>query len=113
MDAADVVVDRDVWPPGPDANDPVVQRSFTGTSSTVNPAAATVSSGFEGINQAGGCGNCAPPDTNGDVSTIPLAMDAVRQWTYRPTLVTGQPVEVATEIDKLAPIQSIGAVLYY
>jgi hypothetical protein len=24
MDAADVVVDRDVWPPGPDANDPVV-----------------------------------------------------------------------------------------
>jgi TonB family protein len=27
------------------------------------------------------------------------AMDAVRQWVYKPTLLNGQPVEVMTEID--------------
>ena len=27
------------------------------------------------------------------------ASDAVKQWTYRPTLLNGQPVEVVTEID--------------
>ena len=42
--------------------------------------------------------------TSGDMSTIPLAMDAARQWTYQPTLVNGHAVEVATEIDVvLAP----------
>jgi hypothetical protein len=35
--------------------------------SSVAPLAATAGVTFEGINQAGGCGNCAPPDTNGDV----------------------------------------------
>ena len=42
--------------------------------------------------------------SSGDMNTIPLAMDAVRQWTYQPTRVNGQPVEVATEIEVvLAP----------
>jgi TonB family protein len=36
---------------------------------------------------------------SGDMSTIPAAMDAVRQWTYRPTVINGEPVEVATEVD--------------
>ena len=30
---------------------------------------------------------------------VQSAMDAVRQWTYRPTLVNGAPVEVVTTID--------------
>jgi TonB family protein len=30
---------------------------------------------------------------------IPAALDAVRQWVYKPTLLNGQPVEVVTEID--------------
>jgi protein TonB len=30
---------------------------------------------------------------------IPAALDAVRQWVYKPTLLNGQPVEVMTEIE--------------
>ena len=30
---------------------------------------------------------------------VQAAMDAVRQWTYKPTVLNGKPVEVATEID--------------
>jgi TonB family protein len=29
---------------------------------------------------------------------IPAALDAVKQWAYNPTLLNGQPVEVATEV---------------
>jgi TonB family protein len=29
---------------------------------------------------------------------IPAALDAVKQWEYKPTLLNGQPVEVATEV---------------
>ena len=29
---------------------------------------------------------------------VPAAMDAVRQWRYRPTVLNGQPVEVETQI---------------
>ena len=36
--------------------------------------------------------------STGPVNLIPQAMDAVRQWTYRPTLVNGQAVEVVTEV---------------
>ncbi|MGD0868298.1 MAG: energy transducer TonB [Bryobacteraceae bacterium] len=28
---------------------------------------------------------------------VPAALDAVKQWEYRPTLLNGRPVEVATE----------------
>jgi TonB family protein len=35
----------------------------------------------------------------GDALLAPSAMDAVRQWVYRPTLVNGQPVEVLTMVD--------------
>ena len=28
-----------------------------------------------------------------------LALDAVRQWVYQPTLLNGEPVEVMTTID--------------
>jgi outer membrane biosynthesis protein TonB len=30
---------------------------------------------------------------------VKAALDAVRQWTYQPTLLNGQPVEVLTTID--------------
>jgi protein TonB len=30
---------------------------------------------------------------------IKAALDAVQRWRYQPTLLNGQPVEVATEID--------------
>ncbi|HZB94591.1 MAG TPA: hypothetical protein VE268_01405, partial [Herpetosiphonaceae bacterium] len=52
-----------------DQDDPVVQRSFRPSigPSTPSPSAPLSGAGWEGINQAGGCGNCAPPDTNGDV----------------------------------------------
>jgi TonB family protein len=30
---------------------------------------------------------------------IPAAMDAVKQWTYKPLLLNGQPVEVSTQVD--------------
>lgn len=30
---------------------------------------------------------------------VPSAMEAVRQWVYRPTLLNGEPVEVVTQID--------------
>ncbi len=30
---------------------------------------------------------------------IPSAMNAVKQWTYKPTLLNGKPIEVQTEID--------------
>ncbi|HOK45368.1 MAG TPA: energy transducer TonB [Bryobacteraceae bacterium] len=29
---------------------------------------------------------------------VPAAVEAVRQWRYRPTLLNGDPVEVETEI---------------
>jgi len=48
-----------------DKDDEVLQDSFGNTINAVN--AMVIGAGFQGINQAGGCGNCAPPDTNGDV----------------------------------------------
>jgi periplasmic protein TonB len=30
---------------------------------------------------------------------VPAAVDAVKQWLYRPTLLNGQPVEVVAPID--------------
>jgi periplasmic protein TonB len=30
---------------------------------------------------------------------VPAALDAVKQWVYQPTLLNGEPVEVATQID--------------
>jgi protein TonB len=35
----------------------------------------------------------------GPVLLIQAAMDAVKQWTYRPTLLNGDPVSVETTID--------------
>jgi protein TonB len=47
--------------------------------------------------------------TNGSVQEVKLvsghpllaaaAMDAVKQWTYKPLLLNGQPVEVETTVD--------------
>src|SRR5258708_35590641 len=30
---------------------------------------------------------------------VPSSLDAVKQWAYQPTLLNGQPVEVATTVD--------------
>jgi hypothetical protein len=51
-----------------DGDDPVLQTTVNGKpGGSPAPAALTAGNVYEGINQAGGCGNCAPPDTNGDV----------------------------------------------
>jgi TonB family protein len=36
---------------------------------------------------------------NGDPLLVPSALEAVRQWVYKPTLLNGEPVEVVTQID--------------
>jgi TonB family protein len=36
---------------------------------------------------------------SGDPLLVDTAMDAVRQWVYKPTLLNGQPVEVVTVVD--------------
>ena len=36
---------------------------------------------------------------SGDPMLAPSALDAVRQWTYRPTLLNGEPIEVVTVVD--------------
>ena len=35
---------------------------------------------------------------DGPVLLVNAAMDAVKQWRYRPTLLNGEPVEVVTQI---------------
>ncbi len=37
--------------------------------------------------------------TSGHPLLVPAAMDAVRRWVYKPTMLNGEPVEVSTEID--------------
>jgi len=37
--------------------------------------------------------------TSGHPLLTPAAVDAVKQWLYRPTLLSGEPVEVITQID--------------
>ena len=32
-------------------------------------------------------------------ATVPAALEAVKQWLYKPTLLNGEPVEVVTVID--------------
>jgi protein TonB len=36
---------------------------------------------------------------SGDPMLSPTAVDAVRQWLYRPTLMNGNPVEIDTMVD--------------
>ena len=36
---------------------------------------------------------------NGHPLLVPAALEAVRQWVYKPTLLNGEPVEVVTQID--------------
>ena len=37
---------------------------------------------------------------------VQAALDAVRQWRYRPTLLNGEPVEVVTTIDVVFTLSS-------
>jgi len=37
--------------------------------------------------------------TSGHPLLIPAAVEAVRQWVYRPTTLNGSPVEVLTTVD--------------
>jgi protein TonB len=37
--------------------------------------------------------------TSGHPMLVPSALDAVRQWVYKPTLLNGRPVEVITQIE--------------
>ena len=36
---------------------------------------------------------------DGDPLLSPAAIEAVKQWVYRPTLLNGEPVEVITQVD--------------
>lgn len=36
---------------------------------------------------------------SGEAAFAEAAMEAVRQWVYRPTLLNGEPVEVTTEVE--------------
>jgi len=36
---------------------------------------------------------------SGHALLVPAAIDAVKQWVYRPTLLNGEAVEVVTQID--------------
>ena len=36
---------------------------------------------------------------NGNPLLVQAAVDAVKQWKYRPTYLNGKPVEVLTEVD--------------
>jgi protein TonB len=36
---------------------------------------------------------------DGDPMLSPVAIEAVKQWAYKPTLLNGQPVEVVTQVD--------------
>jgi protein TonB len=36
---------------------------------------------------------------SGPPSLVPPAIEAVRQWVYRPTLIAGEPVEVVTAVN--------------
>ena len=40
-----------------------------------------------------------PSLVNRDLTSVQSALDAVRQWRYRPTLLNGEAVEVDTTID--------------
>jgi TonB family protein len=50
------------------------------------------------IGQDGSLINLEPINKLVDQRLVNAAMDAVRQWCYRPTLLNGEPVEVVTEI---------------
>jgi protein TonB len=43
--------------------------------------------------------------TSGHPLLVSAAMEAVRQWVYRPTLLNGDPVEVVTEISVVFTLQ--------
>lgn len=36
---------------------------------------------------------------SGDPSLVPAALESVKSWTYRPTLLNGTPIEVLTQIE--------------
>jgi protein TonB len=36
---------------------------------------------------------------SGQPLLVPAAVDAVKQWVYKPTVLNGVPIEVETEID--------------
>jgi len=36
---------------------------------------------------------------SGHPTLVGAAMDAVKQWRYKPTLLNGSPVEVVTQVD--------------
>ncbi len=50
-----------------DMPDTVVQRQFGSNQNGAGPLMPSPLVNFAGINSAGGCNGCAPPDTNGDV----------------------------------------------
>src|SRR5439155_20784209 len=50
-----------------DVPDTVVQHTFGPAGSMIAPTIPGTTANFNGINSAGGCNGCAPPDTNADL----------------------------------------------
>jgi periplasmic protein TonB len=50
------------------------------------------------ISKDGAPASLTPRNTSVDPAFISAAMDAVRQWRYRPALLNGEPIEVLTTI---------------
>jgi protein TonB len=44
---------------------------------------------------------------DGDPLLVPAALEAVKGWTYRPTLLNGMPVEVLTQIEVRFTLQGL------
>ena len=72
-----------------DEADGALQNTFGPLGVAAMPAPAT---GWEGINQAGGCGNCAPPDTNGEAGAtqyVQTVNSSFAVWSKTGTLTYG------------------------
>jgi hypothetical protein len=80
-----------------DEPDGALQNTF-GPVGSIAPEMPSPLTSWEGINQAGGCGGCAPPDTNGDVGPnhyVQTVNSAFQIWNKSGTSLYG-PAQINT-----------------
>ena len=81
-----------------DVPDAVAQTSFHPGASDAPAAMPGPATNWAGINQAGGCGNCAPPDTNGEAGAtqyVQTVNTSFAVWSKTGTLLYG-PAHINT-----------------
>jgi len=81
-----------------DVPDQAAQTSFSPGMDTISPNMPAPASSWNGINSAGGCNGCAPPDTNGDVGTtqyVQTVNSAFQVWSKTGTSLYG-PANINT-----------------